>query len=306
MSRVPLYARSQLNVQSPTVCPIPARSPGTPTGQCPTPTPDQGPPRARALRGGDIETRLKKAQALRDEADKRLADLRANITMMLPHELKTPLNGILAYGELLMGCQESPLPPEEIAEMGQTICESGRRLERLIENFLIYSQVEMMESDPARTAALRKKQTPLPGKIIEKSATGQAEAAGRPGDLVLELADKATAISDEYLGRIVDELVLNAFKFSRAGTPVKVSLSAVANELILTVADKGEGMSADQIRNVGLYGQFDRKKREQQGLGFGLIIAKKLTELHGGNFAIESELGAGAKVIVKLPLAGLN
>ena len=48
-----------------------------------------------------VEARLKKAQALRQEAEKNLADLRDNISMMLPHELRTPLNGILAYGEIL-------------------------------------------------------------------------------------------------------------------------------------------------------------------------------------------------------------
>ena len=48
-----------------------------------------------------VDARLKKAQALRQEAEKKLADLRDNISMMLPHELRTPLNGILAYGEIL-------------------------------------------------------------------------------------------------------------------------------------------------------------------------------------------------------------
>ena len=48
-----------------------------------------------------VEARLKKAQALRQEAEKKLADLRDNISLMLPHELRTPLNGILAYGEIL-------------------------------------------------------------------------------------------------------------------------------------------------------------------------------------------------------------
>src|SRR5436309_811830 len=57
-----------------------------------------------------VETRLKKAQTLRDEAEKKLADLRDNISMMLPHELRTPLNGILAYGEIL-STDASSLPP---------------------------------------------------------------------------------------------------------------------------------------------------------------------------------------------------
>src|SRR6266436_9907750 len=80
-----------------------------------------------------VEARLKKVQALRLEAEKKLADLRDNISLMLPHELRTPLNGILAYGEIL-AADAGSLPAREIAEMGQVIHDSGKRLERLVEN----------------------------------------------------------------------------------------------------------------------------------------------------------------------------
>ena len=70
--------------------------------------------------------------------------------MMLPHELRTPLNGILAYGEML-AADAANLPPKEVAEMGQVIYDSGKRLERLIENFLIYAQIELLGADPAKT-----------------------------------------------------------------------------------------------------------------------------------------------------------
>src|SRR5512141_1575755 len=73
-----------------------------------------------------VDARLKKTQALRHEAEKKLADLRDNISLMLPHELRTPLNGILAYGEIL-SADATSLQPAEIAEMGQTIHESGKR-----------------------------------------------------------------------------------------------------------------------------------------------------------------------------------
>src|SRR5215475_1383756 len=79
-----------------------------------------------------VEARLKKAKTVREEAERKLADLRDNISMMLPHEMRTPLNGILAYGEILAADAES-MSPKEIAEMGQVIYDSGKRLERLIE-----------------------------------------------------------------------------------------------------------------------------------------------------------------------------
>src|SRR5688572_3959360 len=113
-----------------------------------------------------VDARLKKASALREEAEKKLTDLRDNISLMLPHELRTPLNGILAYGEIL-SADAGTLQPAEIAEMGQIIHESGIRLERLIENFLIYTQVEVLAADSKQAVALRAKKTQHPAKLIE-------------------------------------------------------------------------------------------------------------------------------------------
>lgn len=249
-----------------------------------------------------VEARLKKSQALRAEAEKKMADLRDNITMMLPHELRTPLNGILAYGEIL-AADAATLTQEEIAEMGGVIHESGQRLERLIENFLIYTQIELLGSDSQRVAALRKKQTPRPAGIVEARAAHQAEAANRKSDLVLELSDKPVAISEEYLTKITDELTHNAFKFSSTGTRVQVMMFPTDSHLNLSISDCGRGLDTEQIRKIGAYMQFDRKQHEQQGLGLGLTIAKRLTEVHGGTLAVQSEPGVGTTVLVKLPLA---
>jgi signal transduction histidine kinase len=250
-----------------------------------------------------VEARLKKSQTVRENAEKKMADLRDNITMMLPHELKTPLNGILAYGEILKSDAET-LSPAEIAEMGQVIHDSGQRLERLIENFLIYTQIELLGSDPQRVSALRKKQTERPRQIIQARATYQAETVNRTQDLQMELMDKPVAISEEYLTKIVDELTHNAFKFSNPGTPISVVLFPNGTHLNMSISDHGRGLHTEQIQKVGAYMQFDRKQHEQQGLGLGLTIAKKLTEVHGGSLAIQSQPGVGTTVVVKLPLAG--
>jgi two-component system, sensor histidine kinase and response regulator len=249
-----------------------------------------------------VEARLKKAQAQRQEAEKKLADLRDNISLMLPHELRTPLNGILAYGEIL-STDAASLPPNEIAEMGQIIHESGRRLERLIENSLIYSQIELMGQDAKHTAALRKKRTRSPGELIKTRALHQAAEHGRTADLALELTDQPVAISEQYLTKIVDELVQNAFKFSKPATRVRVALLRSDQGLILSVADHGRGLAPEQVAMVGAYVQFERKLHEQQGLGLGLIIAKRLTELHGGTLTIQSEPGLGTTIDVRLPAA---
>ncbi len=247
-----------------------------------------------------VDARLKKAQALRQAAEKNLADLRANISLMLPHEMRTPLNGILAYGEILSSGADT-LPPKDVAEMGQVIYDSGKRLERLIENFLIYAQIEMIGADAQKVSALRAQAPNFPGELVAERAQAQARSGGRVPDLLLDVADAPVAISADYLGKIVDELVQNAFKFSSAGSAVSVRFGSSPEGVALAVTDRGRGFNPDQISRVGAYMQFDRKLHEQQGLGLGLVIAKRLAELHGGTLTIRSEPGASTTVTVQLP-----
>ena len=171
-----------------------------------------------------VDARLKKAQTVRDEAERKLAHLRDNISLMLPHELRTPLNGILAYGEIL-AADAAKLKPAEIAEMGHVVHQSGKRLERLIENFLIYAQLELIAADPKNVNALRIGRTEQPAALIEKHAAAQAAFMDRSADLSLELADIPLPMAEEYLSKIVDELAQNAFKFSDPGTPVQLTLA---------------------------------------------------------------------------------
>src|SRR5436305_2550607 len=141
-----------------------------------------------------VDARLKKAKTVREEAERKLADLRDNISMMLPHELRTPLNGILAYGEILVADAET-ITPKDIAEMGQVIHDSGKRLERLIENFLIYAQLELISTDMQKVHALRKKRTADASGLVEKHARAQAQLAGRAKDLLIDLPRVAVPMS---------------------------------------------------------------------------------------------------------------
>jgi two-component system, sensor histidine kinase and response regulator len=250
-----------------------------------------------------VNARLRKAQTVRAEAEKKLSLLRSQISFMLPHEMRTPLNGIISNAELLAANEEMPLAASEIAVMGREISQSGQRLERLIENFLIYAQLEIVASDPQSISRLRAAQTHRPSEIIRAAAREQAETAGRPHDLALDLADAPVPMAEDYFKKIAVELVQNALKFSNAGRPVRVRLLAVAGVVDFSVQDEGRGFSTDQINRVGAYMQFERKMHDEQGFGLGLAIAKKLVELHGGELTIDSTPGLGSTVNVTLPTA---
>lgn len=246
-----------------------------------------------------VDARLKKAQTTREEAEKKLSALRDNISLMLPHEMRTPLNGILGFGELLQSAADS-LPPEEVADMGRAIYESGRRLERLIENFLVYVQLEITAGDPQKAGQLRGKAVAEAGRVIGDKAGAVAAQCGRAADLKLQFDAVPVSLSEEYLAKLTEELVQNACKFSKDGSPVMVSLSGSSTGVTIAVNDHGRGFTADQIARIGAYMQFDRKSQEQQGAGLGLIIAKRIAELHGGSLTITSDAAQGTTVTVKL------
>jgi signal transduction histidine kinase len=245
-----------------------------------------------------VNARLKKHQTVRELAERKLADLRANISLALPHELLTPLNGILGFSDILI-TDHTHLQPGEIVSMAEAIQDSARRLHRLIENFLIFAQIELLQADQLH--ALREGQTLDLRKPIERVARVRAERVGRVGDLILELCDASAAVTEDYFTKIVDELLENAFKFSSPGSPVQVQSVAGNGNFVLRITDRGRGMKVEHISEVGAYMQFERKIYEQQGSGLGLTIAKRLTELHGGELNIQSELGVGTTVEISLP-----
>lgn len=249
-----------------------------------------------------VRTRLRKREVINQLAERRLEDLRENIMMALPHELRTPLNVILGFSDLLM-TDSQLMDAVRIAEMSRHINTSALRLYRLIENFLVYTHTEMLLTDKQHLEALQNNYAVYPKSSIEHSAIQKAQQSERASDLELTVRDvEAVGIGEDYLRKIVEELVDNAFKFSTAGTPVYIDGDIEDDTYILSVSNQGRGMTPEQIALVGAYMQFERRIHEQQGAGLGLIICKRLAEMHGGELAIESIPESETTVWVKLPL----
>src|SRR5439155_20467211 len=96
-----------------------------------------------------VNARLVKRAELERHSEKKLDELRGNITLALPHELRTPLHGILGLATLMIEDHAS-MPPEEVLENARFIHQAASRLHRLIENFLIYSQIELLPGESKR------------------------------------------------------------------------------------------------------------------------------------------------------------
>jgi two-component system, sensor histidine kinase and response regulator len=248
-----------------------------------------------------VNARLVKKAELQRQSDKKLDELRGNITLALPHELRTPLHGIMGLASLMIA-DYATMTPDEVLENSRFIHEAAARLHRLIENFLVYSQIELLASEAKRIEVPASVPPVKVHETIPAVARALAERHKRTADLKLELEPAELRVPEDNFKKIIEELVDNAFKFSEPGQQVCISSEVARHGVSLTITDHGRGMTAEQIAKIAPHIQFDRRTYEQQGAGLGLIIAKRLTELLGGTMSVESKPSVQTAVKISFSL----
>ena len=248
-----------------------------------------------------VEARLTKISRLEMHYEQKMGALRDSILLALPHELRTPLALIIGYGEVL-SAQAKDLPDDKIINLAQMITRSGRRLQHLFENYIIYAQIELIMTEPERVERMRQFREAIPNSLVGRVAKDIYQKYGRSAELSINSSDSPLPISSNNLEKIFSDLIDNAFKFSPEDTAVSIFTNSDREKFVFQVGNYGRGMTPEQIEDIGIYMQFERKIHEQQGSGMGLTIAKRLTELYGGQLEIRSTPGEMTLVTVTLPV----
>jgi K+-sensing histidine kinase KdpD len=247
-----------------------------------------------------VAARLKRATLSRRINDNVLAELRLSLQPTLPHKLFTPLAGILGLTRLLEEGLDS-LRTDEIRQDLRDIQDAGRQLHRSLRNYLLLME---LESDGlVRTSAW------LDGETVVDELNAGITTAGtrhhRAADIVRDLTGASLRANPSDLGTVAEELVDNALRFSRQGTPVQVRAWPDGATVHLTVKDAGRGMTALQLEQIAAVQRLEGNLRSQQDLGFGLILVHRLILHLGGELRIESEAGKGTTSHVTLPCGHL-
>ncbi len=214
------------------------------------------------------------------------------------HELRTPLSAIIGYVETLSESGDSLDSPTSQKFLG-TIEREALRLQSLISDLMSLSRVEAEKHD-------------LPQQLIELSdLTERAvfDAAGSQREDRIELSLKANPCvkgDRQQLEQVVRNLVDNALKYGADETPVAVELDFARDGMArISVADQGEGIAPEQLPHLTrrFYRTDPGRSRASGGTGLGLAIVKHIVERHRGRLNIDSDLGKGTRVVVRLPLA---
>jgi cell cycle sensor histidine kinase DivJ len=240
------------------------------------------------------EVRLETARIEADDMNAGKSRFLANMS----HELRTPLNAIMGFSDIMRTQMFGPLTGK-YAEYVGLIHESGRHLLDLINDVLDMSKIQAQRYE--LTLEIFDIREPVSAALrllrVQADEAGVKLRGSLPTGLIEANADRRA------LKQIVINLVSNAIKFTPAGGQITVNLQAYGDILDLSVIDNGIGISAEDVSRLGRpFEQVGDTTRNIGGTGLGLSLVRAFAELHGGEMIIESRLGEGTTVTVRLPV----
>jgi len=217
----------------------------------------------------------------------------------MSHDLRTPLNAILGFADFISNQYLGPLGVTKYKEYAEDIHSSGELLLALVNDILDLSAIESGKLSLAKESLSTKDFVMECEKFIKQKAEslGIDLTTKVPSDILPLYADKRAA------KQILINLLSNAVKFTPEGGKITIGVTATNGHHIIEISDTGTGIPADKIATIAdpfVRGESNPHK-SQEGTGLGLAIVKSLVGLHGGDFDIQSTVGKGTTVTVKLP-----
>jgi signal transduction histidine kinase len=217
---------------------------------------------------------------------------------MAAHDLRNPLTGIRLFSEVLLR-QGAEILSDKQLRMVEQIKSISQKMTAIVNEFLDVSKIE------SGKLSLTLQEANLNALIEGVVELQQPDASRKEIRLEFTAAERITAIIDSgKIEQVVTNLITNAVKFSPFGSAVAIGLARHDGMAEIVVADEGPGIAAEEIPR--LFRPFQRGSAtvtgQEQSVGLGLVICKKIVEGHGGRIRIESEFGKGATFYVELPV----
>lgn len=238
---------------------------------------------------------------LLDRAGSHAAErMRVDFVANASHELRTPLAAILGFIETLAD-DKAGADPATRARFLKVMNDEAVRMQRLVDDLISLSRIEAEKYRPPEAAI------DLAALLDECLAAIRGATGERGADIVADIAEIPPIAGDRaQLSQLIHNLVGNAMKYGRHGTPVAIRLAPADGGMIgLAVSDQGEGIAPEHLPRLTerFYRIDSSRSRALGGTGLGLSIVKHIVERHRGRLDIASVAGEGTTVTVLLPAA---
>jgi len=207
------------------------------------------------------------------------------------HELKTPINAIKGFSEMLL---EEDLSEEDKKKYLKIISNSADRLTNLAEESIIMTKLDSQE-------ILEKEEYSLSEQIRNCIIMLEPSWSAKNIDLTADLDEINYNGNKEVIGHLWSNLIGNSIKYNKENGKLKISLKQDENNIIAKIEDTGIGMTEEQISHIFEKYYQAEKSKTMHGLGLGLTIVSKILSMVNGNIEVESKLGQGSTFTVIIP-----
>lgn len=251
--------------------------------------------------GGLISISIDRSQAVesiaRNEAARESERLRTLILDSITHELRTPLTSIKGAATALL---DGHMKPEEGRELLTIIDEESDRLNRLVSE-----AVEMAQLD-AQQVQMHFEPVDI-GAVID-AARDSYSWVEEQHELRVNIPKNLTIRADgAMLEKVVSNLLENAAKYSKPGSPITISAEAANDKVLLSIADQGAGIEPSE--QALIFERFYRGRSQAlgtSGTGMGLAISRAIVDAHGGSIGVTSQPGRGSVFTLTMPKAEIS
>lgn len=229
-----------------------------------------------------------------------LARLKSDFVSTVSHEFRSPLTSIRQLSEMLQSGRV--ISDERRNQYYNVILEQSERLSLLVSNILDLARID------EKRLKLDYEQVDIKGLLTEIVVKARQHGGREEIPIILKVDDALPLafVDPGAISHIMNNLIDNAIKYS--GKHPKVSITAYAdnNEMVITVEDRGIGISREDIQKIfeRFYRAGDELTRKVKGSGLGLALVKEFVQAHGGSIQAHSEIDKGSAFTLRLPLDG--
>ncbi len=256
-----------------------------------------------------IKGKLRTATLRKHNSEMNASEYKRKIIQTLSHEFRTPLVSLTSGTQILKGMHQD-LSTEELIRLLTTIQSDGKRLERLVNDFMLMQQIESGQAEKTFKNFARKHNAIALLEQAVESFHEDFSFSEHLEHLELNISGQEVLsaeinIYDVHLVKVIQHILSNAVRFTDRTLGIKISAFQKENQLIIQIRDFGPGISnALKEKICEPFTQVNREYFEQQGAGLGLAIVKKLTEVNNGQLSFENtENNIGLIVQLKFPVA---
>ncbi len=248
-----------------------------------------------------INARLSKIKTFTQHSENQMMSLCQRLSFSIPDKIFDPLDEISNISEAFIQ-DSTAIKPDDIAMLGKNIKVNANYLQRTMQNFFLYMNIEFLACNETSLEGLKDSSTMRPGDFIFMIAMQKAKQMGRSKDIKVKPENVPLMIATEDFKKIFEELLNFVLSFSEDKAPITLETLIKSDTFCCSIRCEGKPLAPEMIEQISQSENLTRGFYEALDPGLGVLLAQRITELYGGSLSLSYDDEVSLTITVSLPI----